>query len=124
MSTNREFYRFTLKLKGNIWNSEEGLFPITILNISAGGMLIESFSDLTQGKVIMIVFNVDNSEFRELCKVTRVFDEESESESHHEFDNTQHQYGVRFVAPEQSSCELLMKKLQNIQINKKNLARN
>jgi len=104
----RKFFRVPTSLKATL-RFDDKVVPVTITDISAGGMMIESKQMLELDQFVSIDFVVQNNRLIELCNVKRVIKDT----------NTQNIYGLQFAAMNSSNSG----KINSFVFNKQTSAR-
>jgi len=108
LKNDRETYRLPAHVEAIIWNSKRSRTDITIVDISAGGLLFASNLQLYLDEEVMLEFTFQEAGFLEMCKVIRVFEDE----------NKTRRYGAKFISVNQSH-DMLVKHLHQIQIKQR-----
>ena len=108
----RQHYRVPTKLDAKV-RTEDDSFFVTILDISAGGLMIESNHKLNPGDVISVSFEVQNIKFSEYCEVVRIL-RTSESSS---------TYGTKFVSVHRADADKINSLVFKIQASARQMYR-
>lgn len=83
----RQHFRVSAKLAAKLL-AHEKVFPVVILDISAGGLMVESLQELQIGDVVTVNFIAQETKFKEPCEIVRVIPGSGST-------NT---YGVKFLS--------------------------
>ena len=67
----RKFFRVTTDIEAVLWLDDKS-YPVTIVNLGAGGVLINSQQPIDSSQQIKLEFVVENKQFSEVCKEIHV----------------------------------------------------
>ena len=101
----RAFYRIAVLIDGILKTKNQASTDMKILDISAGGMLIETESALDPGGEAIVEFMLEKTWFTEKCSVMRTFKK----------DTTLHHYGMKFDFVDGESMVNLVGQLNYLQ---------
>jgi hypothetical protein len=104
----RAFYRISVLIDAVLKPFGREQAPMTILDISAGGMLIESEAAMEPGDAAMVEFLLDKTWFSERCAVTRAFKK----------DGHLRQYGMKFEFVDAESLGNIVGQLNYLQMHR------
>lgn len=104
----REFYRISVTIDANMQVSEQVQSGAKILDISAGGLLIETERDLELGGGVIVDFRFEGTYFAEVCNVVRKSKK----------DAVLYDYGLKFDGSGGMSHSSLVSLLTRLQIKR------
>jgi len=104
----REFYRIPVTINAHLQIDSKMRINIVILDISAGGILIEADCNLVLGGKVIVDFAFEDSSFVEVCKVMRKYKK----------DMVMYHYGLKFVNSSRASDSGLVSLLTRLQIKR------